>query len=113
MPLVDGYAATRMIRESEKMHPEMLSEVALRYGRTPIFAISASLEPEMRNNLVDTGFDGCLVKPVSFKRLTILLKGAFSREFRKEGIYDNAQFVDGGWFCEDLEHMPLTISDSV
>lgn len=97
MPLVDGYIATKMIREFEKANPGQLSASARMYGRTPIFAVSASLNPSNLHKILETGFDGWLIKPVNFKRLNMYLLGAFSEEARKTAIFDPAQFLAGGW----------------
>lgn len=103
MPLVDGYIATEMIREFEKANPRLLSPTAQVYGRTPIFAVSASLKPSHLHKILKTGFDGWVIKPVNFKRLNMYLLGAFSEEGRKAAAFDPAQFLAGGWFDVALE----------
>lgn len=103
MPLVDGYMATEMIREFEKANPRLLSPTAQVYGRTPIFAISASLKPSHLHKILKTGFDGWVIKPVDFKRLNMYLLGAFSEEGRKAAAFDPTQFLAGGWFDVALE----------
>jgi CheY-like chemotaxis protein len=103
MPLVDGRASTILIREFERENPEKLSPVAKKVGRTPIFAVSASLVPEKQDFYMETGFDGWLLKPIDFRRLSLLLAGAFSEESRQEGLYDSLRFKLGGWFTASLD----------
>jgi CheY-like chemotaxis protein len=103
MPLVDGNASTRMIRDREGQTTTMLSPVAKKLGRTPIFAVSASLRPEDLGRFKESGFDGWLLKPIEFRRLNLLLAGAFSAEARQEGLYECAKFKLGGWFASSLD----------
>jgi CheY-like chemotaxis protein len=103
MPLVDGYSSTQMIRQEEQKPATKLSSVAKDLGRTPIFAVSASLKPEDLGKFVEIGFDGWLLKPVDFRRLNLLLSGAFSAYSRKEGSYDRSRFKMGGWFAASLD----------
>lgn len=98
MPLVDGYVATEMIRGFEKANPQLLSQTARMYGRTPIFAVSASLKPNHLHKILRTGFDGWVIKPVNFQRLNLYLLGAFSDAGRKTAAFDPAHFLAGGWF---------------
>jgi CheY-like chemotaxis protein len=102
MPLVDGYASTRLIREEESKPSTMLSLVAEVRGRTPIFAVSASLKADDLGKFLEMGFDGWLLKPIDFRRLNLLLAGAFSADARKEGLYDRSRFNLGGWFAASL-----------
>ena len=103
MPLVDGYVATEMIREFEQTNPQLLSKTVRLYGRTPIFAVSASLKPGHLPKVLSTGFDGWVIKPVNFKRLNMYLLGAFSAEARKAAAYDPNHFLAGGWFDLSLK----------
>ncbi|OCK77846.1 hypothetical protein K432DRAFT_445052 [Lepidopterella palustris CBS 459.81] len=116
MPFVDGIRATTMIRAAEgrrslcqtqsqdqsadqsQIRPPPLSRAAQICGRTPIFAVSASLKIEAQSGLMEAGFDGWLVKPINFRRLNVVLAGALSRDKRKEGIYHEKEFRLGGWF---------------
>ncbi|KAF1998806.1 hypothetical protein P154DRAFT_621496 [Amniculicola lignicola CBS 123094] len=97
MPLVDGYVATEMIREFERENPQLLSKSAQLHGRTPIFAVSASLKPSHLPKILASGFDGWIIKPVNFKTLGVYLLGAFSVEARKTAAYDPNHFLAGGW----------------
>jgi CheY-like chemotaxis protein len=99
MPLVDGYISTRMIREHERKTDTVLPLEARSIGRTPIFAVSASLRAEDLEKFVEIGFDGWLLKPIDFQRLNLTLAGAFSSGKRQEGIYERSRFRLGGWFA--------------
>jgi CheY-like chemotaxis protein len=69
MPIVDGLTSTKMIRSFEKSHPShLLSKRAARNGRVPIIAVSASLLEKERQTYIDAGFDGWILKPISFDR---------------------------------------------
>lgn len=99
MPIVDGLTSTKMIRSFEKSHPaEMLSARAAINGRVPIFAVSASLIERERQKYIDAGFDGWILKPVDFKRLTILLSGIVKTDVRETCIYKPGEWEHGGWF---------------
>jgi CheY-like chemotaxis protein len=81
-----------MIREMEKQ----LSGKR----RVPIFAVSATLKKEEEGEYVANGFDGWLLKPVDFKRLNLILEGAFLESAKKEGRYKPEDFNSGGWFYD-------------
>ncbi|KAJ5152608.1 uncharacterized protein N7482_009086 [Penicillium canariense] len=100
MPIADGMAATRMIREFEaKKAPVSLSNEGQRTSRVPIFAVSASLLESEMQKYVDTGFDGWVMKPINFARLNILLRGICDLEVRKDATYKpGSQWENGGWF---------------
>lgn len=99
MPIVDGLTSTKMIRSYEKTHPsELLSTRAALNGRVPIFAVSASLIEKDRQLYIDGGFDGWILKPVDFKRLSVLLSGIVEEETRESSLYRPGQWERGGWF---------------
>ncbi|KAJ6115422.1 hypothetical protein N7486_001200 [Penicillium sp. IBT 16267x] len=99
MPIADGYAATQMIREFEsKAGPEVLPSIARGNSRIPIFAVSASLLESERQKYIDTGFDGWVMKPISFSRLNVLFSGISDTEARKQATYQPGQWENGGWF---------------
>ena len=52
MPLMDGYTATRLLRESGTNH-------------SPIIALTAHAGEEHRRRAIDAGMDGYLTKPIS------------------------------------------------
>ncbi|KAI9718765.1 MAG: hypothetical protein M1812_003939 [Candelaria pacifica] len=99
MPIVDGLTSTKMIRSYEKSHPpDSLSTRAALNGRVPIFAVSASLIEKERQIYIDAGFDGWILKPVDFKRLSVLLSGIVEETTRAEALYQPGAWEKGGWF---------------
>lgn len=88
-----------MVRAFEKSDRcQALSPLARPLGRTPIFAVSASLVEKERSTYVDAGFDGWILKPVDFKRLHTLLDGIQDDEARYACRYVPGQWERGGWF---------------
>ena len=99
MPIVDGLSSTKIIRAFEKSdQPSKLSDLAVRHGRVPIFAVSASLVERERPQYIEAGFDGWILKPIDFKRLAVLLEGIFKDEVRDEYLYVPGEWERGGWF---------------
>ncbi len=66
MPVMDGYAATGMIRDLEKEHG---------WDRTPVIALTAHALPEDRRKSLNAGCDEHISKPVKKKALLELLAG--------------------------------------
>jgi CheY-like chemotaxis protein len=101
MPIVDGLTSTKMIRSFEKSHStHLLSPRALLNGRVPIIAVSASLVERERQTYIDTGFDGWILKPISFNRLSEIMKGIVDADVRKNNLYRPGAWEHGGWFHE-------------
>ena len=101
MPIVDGLTSTKLIRSWEKAHPSnILSRRAAINGRVPIFAVSASLIERERQTYTDAGFDGWILKPVDFKRLSVLLNGIVEEDTRESCVYKAGMWEKGGWFCK-------------
>lgn len=101
MPIVDGLTSTKMIRSFEKSHPShILSTRATLNGRIPIIAVSASLLERERQTYIDAGFDGWILKPISFPRLAEILTGIIDRKVRRENLYAQGGWEKGGWFEE-------------
>ncbi len=99
MPIVDGLTSTKMIRSYEKLHSRSnLSPRAQGNGRVPIFAVSASLVERELQTYIDAGFDGWILKPIDFKRLSILLQGIVDDDVRKSCLYKPGEWERGGWF---------------
>ena len=99
MPIVDGLTSAKMIRSFEKLHPtQILSTRASLNGRVPIIAVSASLVEKNRQTYVDAGFDGWILKPISFTRLSEIMKGIVDQQVRKENLYSPGGWEHGGWF---------------
>ncbi|KAA6413225.1 MAG: ATPase of HSP90 chaperone DNA topoisomerase II histidine kinase [Lasallia pustulata] len=99
MPIVDGLTSTKMIRSYEKTHPsKSLSTRAALHGRVPVFAVSASLVEKDRQLYIDAGFDGWILKPVDFQRLSVLLSGIVEEKTRESSLYRPGEWERGGWF---------------
>lgn len=99
MPIVDGLTSTKMIRSHEKSHStNELSPRAQLNSRIPIFAVSATLIESQRQSYIDTGFDGWILKPVDFKRLSTLFQGIVDQAVREECVYRPGEWEKGGWF---------------
>ena len=101
MPIVDGLTSTKMIRSYEKTHSnEYLSDRATLNGRVPVFAVSASLIEKERQVYIDGGFDGWILKPIDFKRLSVLLSGIVEANTREDCLYKPGYWERGGWFVQ-------------
>jgi len=101
MPIVDGLTATKMIRSFEKSHPtHVLSMRASLNGRIPIIAVSASLLERELKMYIDAGFDGWILKPIAFQRLSEIMTGIVSEDIRKSNLYRKGEWERGGWFEE-------------
>lgn len=99
MPLLDGNGSTRLIRSFEETQPSLkLAEHASHLGRIPIFAISASLQEDLREDYMNIGFDGWIMKPIDFKRLDLLIKGIYDKDTQESCQYKQGEFELGGWF---------------
>lgn len=108
MPIVDGLKSTKMIRSFEKTHPARgFSDRAGYNGRVPVFAVSASLVEKDRQLYVDGGFDGWILKPIDFKRLSTLLVGIVKEDIRSCCLYEHGAWERGGWFAL---HQPSVFS---
>lgn len=104
MPIVDGLSSTKMIRSFEKSHPShMLSHRAAANGRIPIIAVSASLLEKERDMYVNAGFDGWILKPISFDRLKTIMLGIVDSKARAENLYKQGNWERGGWFGKGQE----------
>ncbi len=101
MPIVDGLASTKMIRSFEKTHADnKLSTRAALNKRIPIIAVSASLIERERQTYIDAGFDGWILKPIAFNRLTEIMTGLVDPEIRRKNLYYPGGWEHGGWFDE-------------
>jgi len=105
MPLVDGAKATRLIREFEVMSSPRIAQRAASYGRVPIIAVSASLSEQRKDEYVDIGFDGWILKPIDFKRLETILSAMQDEELREQLLYSRGSWETGGWF-NTKTHVP-------
>ncbi|KAI7544834.1 hypothetical protein KC331_g6563 [Hortaea werneckii] len=101
MPIVDGLTSAKMIRSYEKSHPEhLLSTRATLNGRVPIIAVSASLIEKERQMYIDAGFDGWILKPIAFQRLSEIMLGIVDKQVRRNNLYRTGNWESGGWFVE-------------
>ncbi|KAK0334160.1 hypothetical protein LTR59_009233 [Friedmanniomyces endolithicus] len=99
MPIVDGLTSTKLIRSYEKSHPlHVLSTRAALNGRVPIIAVSASLLERDRQTYISAGFDGWILKPISFPRLGEIMTGIVDPELRSSNLYKPGGWEQGGWF---------------
>ncbi|OQN98410.1 hypothetical protein B0A48_15679 [Cryoendolithus antarcticus] len=99
MPIVDGLTSTKLIRSFEKSHPShILSSRASLNGRVPIIAVSASLIEKDRQMYIDGGFDGWILKPVAFERLSKIVAGIVDSSAREGNLYRPGGWERGGWF---------------
>jgi CheY-like chemotaxis protein len=67
MPMMDGFEATRQIRELEKN---------MGYTRCHIFAISGLASEDAQKEAFATGLDLFLSKPVQFKQLSQIFQSS-------------------------------------
>ncbi|KAG5639428.1 hypothetical protein H0H81_002299 [Sphagnurus paluster] len=100
MPILNGFEATRKIREYEETSvqtsPKRLSQQL--NGRIPIFAVSASLSEKQRDQLLDHGLDGWILKPINFPRLSKILEGVTDPSQRHHDLYrSGGDWESGGW----------------
>ncbi|KAL8939491.1 MAG: hypothetical protein Q9211_002722 [Gyalolechia sp. 1 TL-2023] len=99
MPIVNGLTSTKMIRSFAKSHPaSAISPRAALNGRIPIFAVSASLLEREKDEYIRAGFDGWILKPIDFPRLSVLLSGIVEKKSRESCLYEPGQWERGGWF---------------
>jgi CheY-like chemotaxis protein len=98
MPLVDGPASTKLIRQFESTASPPLSSQAQSRGRIPIIALSASLEEKNRNEYLQVGFDGWILKPMEIRRLNAFMGGIWDATVRKAYTYEDGMWESGGWF---------------
>ncbi|BGP57501.1 hypothetical protein JCM8202v2_005145 [Rhodotorula sphaerocarpa] len=106
MPIMNGIDASRNIRRVEGEHPlaEADQRITARLNRgIPIFAVTASLPERERHTIVDAQLDGWLLKPIDFKRLRTLLRGATDQEVRHRELYRPGQWERGGWLADTPE----------
>ncbi|GAC94692.1 sensor histidine kinase/response regulator [Pseudozyma hubeiensis SY62] len=109
MPICNGQEACIRIRELERKWAEAgeradrpASQVL--NGRVPILAVSATLVPQMRQEMVDIGMDGWLLKPIDFARLGALLKGLLHPEDRAANHWRQGYVWEkGGWLSEPAQ----------
>lgn len=105
MPICNGQDACKRIRSLEAQRGEAgrtpeLPAIQQTNGRVPIFAVSATLTPSMREEMTQIGMDGWILKPVDFSRLAILLKGTRDLAMRRQELWmPGKDWEKGGWLC--------------
>jgi len=116
MPILNGFEACRRIRALEaaaagKASPTGSTKFAaddteggprrsvqLNGGRIPIFAVSASLLERQRQEMLDYGMDGWILKPIDFRRLRLLMKSILDADERDRAVYyPGCSWEAGGW----------------
>ena len=102
MPLLNGYEATERIRAlEEKVENPNPRTSNLLNGRLPIFAVSASLFEEQREDMYNLGMDGWILKPIDFKRLRLILRGVTDVSQREKDVYKPGRNWElGGWLTK-------------
>ena len=53
-----------------------------------------------RQTYINAGFDGWILKPIAFNRLSEIMKGIVDGQARKENLYNPGGWEYGGWFDE-------------
>jgi CheY-like chemotaxis protein len=79
MPGMDGYRATREIRQREEQLGRRNMMRGLRRRRTPIIAMTANAMQGDREKAIEAGMDGYVSKPVSLEELGAVLERWASR----------------------------------
>ncbi|KAF9807670.1 hypothetical protein IEO21_08128 [Rhodonia placenta] len=111
MPLLNGFEATQRIRQIEQERQVELHRVSHKLnGRIPIFAVSASLFEDQREELFKLGFDGWILKPIDFKRLKIILRGVVDAAQRGRDVYNPAGNWEVGGWLKAHEKVPGDVS---
>ncbi|KAL7269362.1 hypothetical protein RUND412_007980 [Rhizina undulata] len=104
MPIMDGGTSTTLIRAHEKLKAAGgIPEKRQLNGRIPIFAVSASLVEERKEEYIKLGFDGWILKPVDFRRLDTIMTGIVDPTARRETAYSPGQWLRGGWFAAEAD----------
>jgi len=110
MPILNGFGAAQRIRQIEKANPLPLDAIRpstdLNNG-IPIFAVSASLKESQREYMMEMGMDAWILKPVDFKRLSVLMRGVTDVEQRRSDVYRfGVSWEKGGWIREAVGTVP-------
>src|SRR3954451_13304319 len=96
MPVMDGFEASRRIREIEKRREESSeSSGKPKNKRTLIIALTGLASAQDRDAALKSGVDLFITKPIKFQKLKELLKsyeqGQFEQKAANEGIGDSAK----------------------
>lgn len=114
MPICNGQDSCKRIREceEERRGSNTLADRPAAHilnGRIPIFAVSATLSYDMRQEMCDIGMDGWLLKPIDFNRLRTLLQGLTLLEIRNQDTWKPGHVWEkGGWLSEPANRSSQT-----
>ncbi|KAH9480564.1 Cyanobacterial phytochrome B [Psilocybe cubensis] len=101
MPIMNGFESTASIRKFEQeinLAQTTQCQSQILNGRIPIFAVSASLREQQREELLHHGMDGWILKPIDFARLNEILKGITDPNQRHKDVYKpGCSWESGGW----------------
>ena len=101
MPIINGVESTKIIRDFEVISgKDILSTRAVLNGRIPIFAVSASINDRDKKVLEETGFDGWMLKPVDFEKLSFMLGGIVQEAHHRHNTFSRIYGEIGGWFVD-------------
>ena len=110
MPILNGFGAAQRIRQIEKTNPLPFDAIRPSTGLNngiPIFAVSASLKESQREYMMEMGMDAWILKPVDFKRLSVLMRGVTDVEQRRSDVYRfGVSWEKGGWMREAVGKVP-------
>lgn len=115
MPILDGWESTAKIREVEALSPPVKDGEDQRLthqmnGRIPIFAVSASLLEKNREKLISCGMDGWILKPIDYKRLSVILRGVKDSVQRSCDLYyPGCSWERGGWLSKSGSESPQRV----
>lgn len=98
MPIMDGFAATKLIRAVEAKAMGALKNNAEASPHTPILAVSSSVVETDKDKYIEAGLDGWITKPIDSARLDLLLRGVSDHNARKMCTYKPGRWDIGGWF---------------
>lgn len=103
MPKMDGYEATRAIREMEEriergeLVPKPGSSYAMKranFDHLPIIAVTANAMPGDRERCLEAGMDGYISKPIQSQGILETIESLMGGESRPPATENNAEICD-------------------